>query len=127
MKGKHVPARSKTFDRLSQAARQRIERRDAMELFRDHAADLYERHTGSPWRPRTGSKFNHRALTAAVIDSGDFLAAKRRTEAEVLVPPGPKVAFGGGLDFNERRAIWDRLDQVHAKHPTWCSCRRAPS
>jgi hypothetical protein len=35
----------------------------------------------------------------------------------VLIPPGPKVAFTGGLDFNDHRAIWDRLDQVHAKHP----------
>ena len=88
-----------------------------MELFRDHAADLYERHTGSPWRPRAGSKVNHRALTAAVIDSRDFIAAKRRAETEVLIPSGPKVAFTGGLDFSDHRAVWDRLDQVHAKHP----------
>jgi hypothetical protein len=93
------------------------ERRDCMELFRDHAARHFEVLTGAPWHPRTGSKVNHRALTAAVIDSRDFLAAKRRTEAEVLVPPGPKVAFTGGLDCNDHRAIWDRLDQVHAKHP----------
>jgi hypothetical protein len=73
--------------------------------------------TGAPWHPRTGSKVNHRTLTAAVIDSRDFIAAKRRIEAEVLVPPGPKVAFTGGLDFNDHRAIWDRLDQVRAKHP----------
>jgi hypothetical protein len=52
-----------------------------------------------------------------MIDSRDFLAAKRRTETEVLLPAGPKVAFTGGLDFNDHRAIWDRLDQVHAKHP----------
>jgi hypothetical protein len=93
------------------------ERRDCMELFRDHAARHFEVLTGAPWHPRTGSKVNHRALTAAVIDSRDFIAAKRRTEAEVLVPPGPKVAFTGGLDCNDHRAIWDRLDQVHAKHP----------
>jgi hypothetical protein len=35
----------------------------------------------------------------------------------VLLPAGPKVAFTGGLDFNDHRAIWDRLDQAHAKHP----------
>jgi YspA, cpYpsA-related SLOG family len=93
------------------------ERRDAMELFRDHAARHFEVLTGAPWHPRTGSKVNHRALTAGVIDSRDFIAAKRRAETEVLVPPGPKVAFTGGLDFNDHRAIWDRLDQVHAKHP----------
>jgi hypothetical protein len=92
-------------------------RRDCMELFREHAARHFEAITGAPWSPRTGSRVNHRALTAAVIDSRDFLAAKRRSETEVLLPPGPKVAFTGGLDFNDYRAIWDRLDQVRAKHP----------
>ena len=52
-----------------------------------------------------------------MIDSRDFLAAKRRAENEVLLPAGPKIAFTGGLDFNDHRLIWDRLDKVHAKHP----------
>jgi hypothetical protein len=51
-----------------------------------------------------------------MIDSRDFIAAKRRAETEVLVPAGPKIAFTGGLDFNDHNAIWDRLDKVHAKH-----------
>jgi YspA, cpYpsA-related SLOG family len=94
-----------------------IERRNSMELFRDIAAEQFERHIGSSWRPRAGSMVNHRALTAAMIDSRDFIAAKRRTEAEVLMPAGPKIAFTGGLEFNDHRAVWDRLDKVHAKHP----------
>ena len=52
-----------------------------------------------------------------MIDSRDFLAAKRRAENEVLLPAGPKVAFTGGLDFNDVGTIWERLDKVHAKHP----------
>jgi len=60
---------------------------------------------------------NHRTLTAAMIDSRDFLAAKRRAETEPLLPAGPKIAFTGGIDFNDHHAIWDRLDKVHAKHP----------
>jgi hypothetical protein len=60
---------------------------------------------------------SRRGLTAAVIDSRDFIAARRRAEAELLLPPGPKVAVTGGLDFNDHRLIWDRLDRVHAKHP----------
>jgi hypothetical protein len=60
---------------------------------------------------------NHRTLTSAMIDSRDFLAAKRRAETEVLVPAGPKIAVTGGLDFNDHCLIWDRLDRVHAKHP----------
>ena len=52
-----------------------------------------------------------------MIDSRDFLAAKRRAETEPLLPAGPKIAFTGGLDFNDHRAIWDRLDKALAKHP----------
>ncbi|MEB0160933.1 DUF2493 domain-containing protein, partial [Pseudomonas sp. AH2 (2023)] len=73
--------------------------------------------TGSAWRPRSGSMVNHRNLTAAMIDSRDFLAAKRRAETEVMLPAGPKVAVTGGAGFNDHRLIWGRLDQVHAKHP----------
>ena len=88
-----------------------------MELFRDQAAERFEVHAGSPWRPHSGSLVNHRTLTSAMIDSRDFLAAKRRAETEVLLPAGPKIALTGGLDFNDHRLIWDRLDKVHAKHP----------
>ena len=94
-----------------------IERRNAMEFFRDQAVEQFERHTGSAWRPRSGSLVNHRTLTAAMIDSRDFLAAKRRADTEVLLPAGPKIAFTGGLDCNDHRAIWDTLDKVRAKHP----------
>jgi len=94
-----------------------IERRDGMELFRDLAAEHFERHTGSIWRPRAGSMVNHRALTAAMIDSRDFLAAKRRAETEVSLPAGPKIAVTGGADFNDHALIWAKLDQVRAKHP----------
>lgn len=94
-----------------------IERRNCMEFFRDQAAEHFDRHTGSAWRPRSGSMVNHRTLTSAMIDSRDFLAAKRRAESEVLLPAGPKVAFTGGLNFNDHQLIWDRLDKVHAKHP----------
>ncbi len=93
-----------------------IERRNAMELFRDQAADRFEVHTGSAWRPRAGSMVNHRALTAAMIDSREFLAARRRTDTELLVPAGPKIAFTGGVDFNDHQVIWSTLDKVHAKH-----------
>jgi hypothetical protein len=94
-----------------------LERRDAFELMRDTAVQLYERHTRSAWRPRTGSIVNHKMLTAAMIDSRDFLAARRRADAEVLLPAGPKVAFTGGADCNDTDAIWTALDRVHAKHP----------
>ncbi|QSR21061.1 DUF2493 domain-containing protein [Hyphomonas sp. KY3] len=93
-----------------------IERRNAYELMRDVAADHFETHIGQTWRPHSGSRISHRTLTAAMIDSRDYLTAKRRAEIEPLLPTGPRVAFSGGLDVTDHRAIWDALDRVKAKH-----------
>ncbi|WP_283179960.1 DUF2493 domain-containing protein [Gemmobacter sp. 24YEA27] len=109
--------KSVELERLTAEGQTLIERRNTMELFRDLSADAFEHHTGSAWRPRSGSMVNHRNLTSAMIDSRDFLAAKRRAENEVLLPAGPKVAVTGGADFNDHRLIWARLDQVREKHP----------
>ena len=109
--------RSVELERLVAEGLTLIERRNSLELFRDQAADRFEVHTGSAWRPRTGSMVNHRALTAAMIDSRDFLAARRRADTELLVPAGPKIAFTGGADFNDHRLIWGMLDKVRGKHP----------
>ncbi|TCR80835.1 DUF2493 domain-containing protein [Rhizobium sp. BK376] len=94
-----------------------LERRNAFEFMRDFAADLFEAQSGSAWRPHAGSRVNHAQMTAAVIDSRDFLSARRRAETEVLIPPGTKIAFAGGMDYNDHLRIWKTLDQVHAKHP----------
>ncbi len=109
--------RSVELERLIVQGQALIERRDGLELFRDQAADQFERYVHTAWRPRAGSMVNHRALTSAVIDSRDFLAAKRRAQTEVLLPAGAKIAFTGGMDFNDHRLIWDSLDKVRAKHP----------
>ena len=109
--------RSVELERLLAEGTTLIERRNAFEFMRDEAAALFETHTGSTWRPRAGSMVNHRTLTAAMIDSRDFLAARRRAEAEVMLPPGPKVAFAGGYECNDHQAIWAALDRVHAKYP----------
>ena len=93
-----------------------LERRDAFELMRNTAGQLYRTHTGSMWQPRHGSLATKRTLTAAMIDSRDFLAAKRKAETETLVPAGPKVAFTGGA-YQDVDAIFTALDRVHAKHP----------
>ena len=109
--------RSVELERLVAEGLTLIERRNCMEFFRDQAAEQFEHHAGFAWRPRNGSMINHRTLTAAMIDSRDFLAAKKRADREVLLPTGPKIAVTGGLDFNDHRLIWDRLDKVHGKHP----------
>jgi YspA, cpYpsA-related SLOG family len=109
--------RSVELERLTQEGLSLVDRRNAFEFMRDDAADLFEAHTGSIWRPRTGSKVNHANMTASVIDSRDFLAARRRAETEVLLPTGTKIAVSGGLDFNDHQRIWDALDKAHERHP----------
>ena len=52
--------RSVELERLVAEGLTLIERRNAIELFRDQAAERFEVHTGSAWRPRTGSMVNHR-------------------------------------------------------------------
>ena len=107
--------KSVELERLIAQGQTLLERRDAFELMRDQAADHFERQTRSSWKPRSGSMVNHRNLTSAMIDSRDFLAAKRRAETEVLLPAGAKIAFSGG-DSADHQLIWAKLDQVHAKH-----------
>ena len=109
--------KSVELERLIAEGQSLLERRDVFELMRDQAAERFEHQTGSAWRPRSGSMVNHHHLTAAMIDSRDFLAAKRRAETEPMLPPGPKIALTGGLEFNDVRLIWERLDKVRAKHP----------
>ena len=109
--------KSVELERLVGEGKSLIERRNAFEFFRDLAAELFERATGSAWRPLAGSKVNRRALTAAMIDSREFIAARRRADAAVLAPSGPRIAFTGGGDFNDHRRIWNTLDKVRAKRP----------
>ena len=109
--------RSVELERLINEGLSAVERRNSFEFLRDGAADLYETHTGSTWRPYAGSKVNHGTMTAAMIDSRDFLAARRKAQTEVLLPAGPRIAFAGGPDCNDHAAIWAALDKVLAKHP----------
>ncbi|WP_342629841.1 DUF2493 domain-containing protein [Nguyenibacter vanlangensis] len=109
--------RSVELERLIAEGLTLIERRNAYEIFRDEAQEQFERLTMSVWRPKTGSLVSRRTMTASMIDSRDFLNARRRAEGELLVPPGPKVVVTGGLDFEDHILIWDRLDKVRARHP----------
>lgn len=109
--------RSVELERLVAEGISAVERRNAFEFIRDHAAELFDLHTGSSWSPRAGSKVSHKALTAAVIDSRDYIAAKRRAETEIMIPEGTRIAFAGGLDCNDTQPIWDVLDRAHGKNP----------
>jgi hypothetical protein len=94
-----------------------IERRNAHEALRDLAVEAYEFHHGKPWRPHVGSLVSRRTMTATLIDSRDFIAARKYADTHVVLPAGPKVAFTGGADANDHHAIWAALDRVYAKHP----------
>jgi hypothetical protein len=93
-----------------------IERRDAMEFFRECAAEHYRIHVRKAWVPRTGSRIRHQAMTAAMIDSRDFMDRRFREKAKALIPEGTRIAFSGGPACNDHRHIWSALDKVHARH-----------
>jgi hypothetical protein len=81
--------KSVELERLTAEGQTLIERRNAFELMRDQAEE-FEHHTHSIWRPRSGSMVNHRNLTAALIDSRDFLAAKNVPIARCFCRPGQR-------------------------------------
>ena len=108
--------RSVELERLIGQGLALIERRNSFEFLRDTAAELYGTHTGQAWRPRMGSMVNRVTMTAAMIDSRDFLDARRRADAEVLLPKGTRIAFAGGVDCSDHQRIWAVLDKVMAKH-----------
>ena len=50
--------KSTELERLTAEGLTLIERRNCMDMMRDHAATEFVHHTGSTWRPRTGSMVN---------------------------------------------------------------------
>lgn len=89
-----------------------VERRDAMEYFRDAAADQYRAHTGKAWLPRYGAMVNHKALTSAVLDSRKQIDKRNYQKAKVLDPDGVRVAFSGGTGYNDVPFIYSVLNKV---------------
>jgi len=109
--------RSVELERLT-ARHELIERRNTM-----NSSATRPRTLRSPdwmhWHPRSAR--GEHGLDSAVIDSRDFLAAKRRADTEVLLPadrrsPSPAAQLQRcQLDLGQARS-------GHAKHPTWCYC-----
>jgi len=94
-----------------------IERRDAMEAFREAFAEQFRHHLRKAWLPRSGSMLNRRAMTASVIESREFVNDRRWADAQLLLPPGERIYVSGGADHNDHRRIWQVLDEVHGRHP----------
>lgn len=108
--------RSVELERATREGISLIERRDAMEFFREAAAEQFRLLLRKSWAPRTGSRAQYRTMTASLIDSRDFLDARLREKATALLPEGTRIAFTGGSDCADHKAIWDALDKARARH-----------
>ncbi len=109
--------KSVELERLLREGATMIERRDAMEFFRDACAEQFRTHIRKPWTPRSGSKVNRKALTSAVVASRDFINARKWADKQVLVPPGTRIAVSSGIGFNDVGFIYAMLDKLKAKFP----------
>lgn len=108
--------RSVELETATALGRSMLERRDAMEAFRDAFAEQFRTHCRKPWTARSGSVVNRKALTASMIDSRDFISARKRADSQLLMPAGTLIAITGGADYQDHRRIWDVLDRVLVKH-----------
>ncbi|MBJ7500898.1 MAG: DUF2493 domain-containing protein [Sphingopyxis sp.] len=108
--------RSVELERATREGISLIERRDAMEFFREASADQFRILVRKAWAPRTGSRVQHRTMTASLIDSRDFLDARLRGKAAALLPEGTRIAFTGGSDA-DHHAVWNALDRAYERHP----------
>jgi hypothetical protein len=109
--------RSVELERTTAEGITMIERRDTMEFFRECAAEQFRTHARKAWTPRTGSRVRHNMMTAAVIDSRDFMDRRLREKAVALLPEGTRIAFSGGPACNDHQHIWSALDRIHSRHP----------
>jgi hypothetical protein len=94
-----------------------LQRRDAFESCRDMAAEHFQAITGSAWKPRSGTLANRKSMTASVIDSRDWINAKKYQETHTLTPPGTLIAISGGTKFNNVDLIFSKLDALLARFP----------
>lgn len=94
-----------------------LEQQNAYTAMRDMAADKFRVDTGSIWRPASGSRASASPTTSALIDSKDFIGARRRRRDEALNPQGPIIAFAGGKEFQDVDAVFKTLDACLKKHP----------
>ena len=109
--------KSVELETLIAEGRSMIECRDAMEAFREAFTDQFRTYFRKAWLPRSGSMLNRRAMTAAVIESREFVNDRRWADSKLLVPPGDRIYVSGGADYNDHREVWRVLDDVHSRNP----------
>ena len=117
--------RSVELERLIAQGVTLIERRNSFEFMRDAAIHLYAVHTGEAWRPRCSSLVSRRTLTAAMIDSRDFLQARRRAETEVLRRKAPRSPSPAASSVMTITASGRRSTACGPSTRTWCCCMAA--
>jgi hypothetical protein len=94
-----------------------LQKRDLFETCRDLAGAHFEAITGSAWRPKAGSLANRKTMTAAILDSKDYIKAKRYKETNTLTPPGTLIALSGGVEYNNVALIYEKLDTLLKRFP----------
>ncbi|MDE0173284.1 MAG: SLOG family protein [Defluviicoccus sp.] len=103
---------AKTEQLLSLASK-----RDRFEQFRDYAADLYFHHTKLVWAPWRGSHVSQTGQVAARVDGKDFARARKTALDTREIPDGTLVAITGGKGWNDRDAIYRKLDEYLGRYP----------
>ncbi|ESQ87041.1 DUF2493 domain-containing protein [Asticcacaulis benevestitus] len=104
------------LERLIAQGQQLSARHNVLEALRERAAEQFQRATHDTWRPKAGSFVNRRHMTAALIESRDFIKARQASRLKLLAPTGTLVAFSGGIDYQDVATIWAVLDKLQAKH-----------
>lgn len=109
--------RSVELETLISQGQLALQIRDSFEACRDMAAEHFKAITGSPWKPRAGTMATRKSMTASVIDSRDFINAKKYKETHTLTPPGTLIAISGGTKFKDVDLIFSKLDALLARFP----------
>jgi len=109
--------KSLELERLIEQGKTLLERESAMEIFRDVGMEAFESYTKKPWKPYAGSVVSHRHMTAALIDSRDYIAAKRRADISLMAPQGTMIVVSGGADYKDHNLVCEKLKAIVDKCP----------
>ncbi len=108
--------RSVELERATARARAIADHLAVFEEMQAAMAQEFGNVTGSAWRPKSGTR-KATALTSAILDAREFIAARRQREQDAKAPQGPIVLFSGGADWIDIDAVFRVLDKMRGRHP----------
>jgi hypothetical protein len=108
--------RSVELERATARARAIADHLGLFEEMQAAMAEEFANVTGSAWRPKSGTR-KATALTSAILDAREFIAARRERDQDAKAPQGPIVLFSGGADWLDAGAVFRVLDKVRGQHP----------